>query len=139
MNFKIFSDSLDFLVLLHQGKRTFRKDSYEIYFCLLHHPGGPDALVSGFKPFMDNKLVSEGLKKIAEQFALPDHTGPVHIVNFEGITDDEERERIQRDAFERAHYLLPNLGLRWPPREKHMKLSGAFKYRGTDSIQAHPF
>ncbi len=49
-------------------------------------------------------------RKIAVKFASPDHTGPVHIVNFEGITDEEERDRIQRDAYERVNYLLSNLG-----------------------------
>lgn len=91
--------------------RLKEKDSYDIYFCLTYHPGGLDALVAEFKPFMDNKLAVEGLHKIAEQFASPNHTGPVHIVNFEGITDEEEKNRVLRDAYERVNYLISNLGI----------------------------
>jgi hypothetical protein len=102
-----------FLIMkgMAMASRLKEKDAYDIYFCLTHHPGGLDALISEFKPFMEHKLAIEGLQKIAEQFATPNHTGPVHIVHFEGITDEEERDRIQRDAYERVHYLLSNLGV----------------------------
>ncbi len=91
--------------------RLKEKDAWDILFCLKHHPGGLKALVEEFRPYTTNKLVSEGLSKIAEKFASPEHIGPKHIADFEGIEDSEERERIQRDAYERIHYLLSNLGV----------------------------
>ena len=79
------------------GNRLKEKDAYDIYFCLLNHPKG-----------LDN-LVKEGLEIIKEKFASPDHVGPKHIADFEEITDEEERARIQRDAFERISYLINEL------------------------------
>jgi hypothetical protein len=94
------------------AKRIKEKDSYDIYFCLTHHPEDLDGLISEFKPLMQNKLVVEGLSKIAEKFASPDHMGPTHVANFEEIKDKEERDRIKRDVYERVQYLLTQLGIK---------------------------
>ena len=91
------------------GNRLKEKDAYDIYFCLLNHPKGLDNLVGEFRPYKQNKLVKEGLEIIKEKFASPDHVGPKHIADFEEITDEEERARIQRDAFERISYLINEL------------------------------
>jgi hypothetical protein len=56
--------------------------------------------------------VSEGLLKISEKFMSPEHIGPRQIADFEAVTDIEAREALQRDAFERANYLLRKLGIR---------------------------
>ena len=56
--------------------------------------------------------VNEGLKKIADKFASPDHRGPNHTVRFSEITDEEEQARIERDAYERVNYLIQNL-MKW--------------------------
>ena len=48
----------------------------------------------------------EGLDKIAQKFASPDHVGPRFVADFEAATDPEERVRLQRDAFERVDRLL---------------------------------
>ena len=37
------------------------------------------------------------------------HIGSVHVADFLEITDHEERDRLQRDAFERVNYLLAKL------------------------------
>jgi hypothetical protein len=37
--------------------------------------------------------------------------GPKSVAEFEGIDDPEERERIQRDAYERVNALLSGLGI----------------------------
>lgn len=89
--------------------RYKEKDAYDIYYCLLNYPGGLDALIAEFKPHMDNHLVKEGLKKIAEKFASPDHSGPNHVVRFFDITDEEEQARIERDSYERVNYLSHDL------------------------------
>jgi hypothetical protein len=91
--------------------RIKEKDAWDIYYCLIHHPGGLDALAKDFKPRVGNGLVAESLAKISEKFASPLHVGPRHVADFEGVTDTEEREAIQRDAFERMSYLFEKLGL----------------------------
>ena len=94
------------------ASRMKEKDSWDIYYCLVHHPGGIEKLVGEFKAFKNNRLVREGLVKIGEKFESPDHIGPKHIVDFEEIVENDERIRIQRDAFERVNYLLTELDLR---------------------------
>lgn len=91
--------------------RIKEKDAWDIYYCLTNYEGGLDGLIKEFKPYMDDGLVKEGLSKIAKHFASIDHTGPKHVADFDEITDEEERARIQRDAFERVNYLLENLGI----------------------------
>lgn len=89
--------------------RLKEKDAYDIYFCVTNYPGGIDALVDDFRPHASHGLVVEALVKIAAKFASPDHVGPVHIVNFMSISEQEDRERLQRDAFERVDYLIKKL------------------------------
>lgn len=43
---------------------------------------------------------------IALDFKRIDSAGPVWVANFLEITDDEEKERIQRDAYERVNALI---------------------------------
>jgi len=66
----------------------------------------------GYSPLFPGRAVREGLTKISEKFAFPAHVGPKHVADFEAITDSEEREAIQRDAYERVNNLLEKLGIR---------------------------
>ncbi len=91
--------------------RLKEKDAWDIYYCLQEYPGGLDAIVDEFKPHLAHGLVREGLKKIAAQFASEKHVGPKWVADFDEVTDTEAREFIQRDAFERVHYLLSRLGI----------------------------
>jgi hypothetical protein len=54
--------------------------------------------------------VLQGLKKIADEFASIDHSGPNHVADFADAYDDE-RELIKRDAYEYVNYFLTKLGL----------------------------
>lgn len=87
------------------------KDAWDIYFCIRNYEDKPDALVELFKPHIGHGLVQEGLKKIAGKFASPSHVGPKHVADFEEITNLDERDRVQRDAYERVTYLLKQLGI----------------------------
>ena len=89
--------------------RLSEKDAWDIYYCLRYYPGGPDQLVKEFRPHLKHGLVQEGLTKIAEKFASPDHVGPRHVADFEELTDPEERALLQRDAFERVNALIARL------------------------------
>ncbi len=87
------------------------KDSWDIYFCLVNSPGGLDALVQEFLPHVQHGLVVEGLTKIREKFLSADHVGPRLVADFDELTDRDARDLRQRDAFERANYLLAKLGV----------------------------
>ncbi len=92
--------------------RLKEKDAWDVYFTLTNYPGGLDALVEEFKPHLEHGMVQEGLRKIAEKFASPEHVGPKFVADFDEIYDSEERALRTRDAFERVNYLLAALGVR---------------------------
>jgi len=89
--------------------RLKEKDAWDIYYCVRNYPKGLDALIEEFKPYSRNSLVREGLEKIAKHFASEQHIGPKFVADFEEVTDIEEREFLQRDAYERINYLLKKI------------------------------
>jgi hypothetical protein len=89
--------------------RYKEKDAYDIYFTTLHYPGGINEMVKIFQPFKSNKLVREGLGKIKAKFKNIDAPGLVWLTNFEDIDDEEEKERVKRDAYERVNAFLDAL------------------------------
>lgn len=93
-------------------ERYKEKHAYDVYFTILNYPGGTPELVKIFKPFLSNKLVQEGLGKIKAKFIEIDAPGPMWVVNFEEIDDEEERERVRRDVFERVNILLDSLNIK---------------------------
>jgi hypothetical protein len=48
---------------------------------------------------------------IAGKFSSERDFGPRSVADFEGIDDPEEKERIQRDAYERVNALLKKLAM----------------------------
>lgn len=90
--------------------RMKEKDAWDIWYCITNYPGGLDALAEAFRPHVENRLVAEGLSKIKEKFASPEHVGPKWIADFDEIDDSEARAIRQRDAFERVNGLLVRLG-----------------------------
>ena len=97
-----------FLVMkgMAMADRLKEKDAYDIYYCVQNYPNGIEALAAAFRSHAAHGLVQEGLQKIGEKFASPEHTGPKHVADFLEIDDAEERERVQRDAYERIQALL---------------------------------
>jgi hypothetical protein len=89
--------------------RLKEKDAYDVYFCLKNYPGGREALVEEFRSHVSHSLVKEALGKIAEKFASLEHVGPVQVADFMLLDDAEEREQVQRDAFELVDYLVRQL------------------------------
>jgi len=92
-------------------ERFKEKHAFDIYFTVQHFSGGIEALVREIKPHLSNKLVREGLGKIRKKFDSVNAIGPTWVANFEGVEDEEEKERIIRDAFERINTLLDALGI----------------------------
>ena len=112
VNIKI-AGIIPFLVMKGMAlwERYKEKDAYDIYFTLLHYPGGIDELVKTFRPFNSNKLVCEGLGKIRAKYISTEAPGPVWLINFEDVDEEEERERLKRDAYERVNAFLDALGI----------------------------
>lgn len=85
------------------------KDAYDIYFCIKHYPGGIRALAKEFKEFSKHKLILEMREKLKEKFASIEHAGPIDIVSFLEIYDEEEIALTKRDAFEQISLLISSL------------------------------
>ncbi|MFH1943216.1 MAG: hypothetical protein ABIL68_14025 [bacterium] len=102
------ADVVPFIVMkgMALDDRYKEKDAYDIYFTFSNYPGGIKGLAKEFESLKGNKLVVEGLGKIKTKFADLDSQGPVWLVNFLEIDDQEEKDRIQRDAFERVNAFL---------------------------------
>ena len=92
--------------------RYKEKDAYDIYFAVLYYPGGVEQLASVFYPFKSNKLIREGLGKIRAKFRDVESPGPVWVTIFEEIDDEEEKERVKRDVFERVNAFLDGLDIK---------------------------
>ena len=86
--------------------RSKDKDAYDIYFCLKNISGGVKAIADEFQPFIRNKLVVEGLRKIQSKFKSITSIGPIAVVDFMAIEDREERVRLGRDVFETVRDFL---------------------------------
>lgn len=85
------------------------KDAWDIYYCVRNFPGGIDALIEKFHPFLGHGLVEEAIDILSKKFSSPEAVGPVHVAAFEDITDADEQALIQRDAYERLQHLVKNL------------------------------
>ena len=92
--------------------RLKEKDAWDIYYCLLNYPEGLDRIAKEFRPYLENGLVQEGLQKIARHFESEKHVGPRFVADFEEITDTEQRQIKERDAYERVNRLLELIGYR---------------------------
>ena len=54
----------------------------------------------------------EGLSKIKAKFNDVNAAGPIWVANFLEIDDEEHKDLIKRDAFERVNALLEALGIK---------------------------
>ena len=85
------------------------KDAYDIYTTLKYYPGGVRALAVEFAHYKDKALVQEMRKKLSEKFASPEHAGPMDIVAFLDIRDEDERELVKQDSYQQVQYLVNRL------------------------------
>jgi len=83
--------------------RMKEKDAYDIYYCLKQYSDRLDELVAEFKPHLKNRLIQEGLSKLAKNFHSEEHTGPKFVSAFKEFADEDDRTQIERDAFERVN------------------------------------
>ena len=82
------------------------KDAYDIYCTVDNYPGGVKALAMEFAPYIGKELVQKTKQKLQEKFASIEHAGPVDIVLFLGIKDEDEVALIKQDAYQKINYLI---------------------------------
>ncbi len=87
-------------------ERMRQKDAYDIYFCLLHCPGGPAGLARQFAPLRGTATVARALDALRQKFGRLGDVGPVWAgqvaeAHGRGIMAD-----VQRAAFERVSAML---------------------------------
>jgi len=112
------ASSVPFLILksLALFDRRARKDAYDIYYYLKNYPVELNELAEEFEAFLDHELVREGLQRLAICFSSLNSEGPRFVADFMEMEEAEERQRLQRDAYEHVNYLLEKLRLR-PSKE----------------------
>jgi hypothetical protein len=91
--------------------RGKEKDAYDIYYCCKYYPGGINKMADDIAQLTGNALAKEGLGKIKAKFEKVDFIGPVYVADFKEISDEEERERVIREAFELVNTLMGKLGI----------------------------
>lgn len=91
------------------SERRETKDAYDIFFCVLNYPGGNRSLAQEFKKNLHDPSVAEGIEKLKESFSAFDSIGPKAIRDFSREYDDDRRDQIQRDAFERINDLMSRI------------------------------
>jgi hypothetical protein len=103
--------TVPFLVLkgLALFDRRERKDAYDIYHRLKNYPGEISELVGEFAPYLSHEVVRESLDNIGTFFASVKSEGPRFVADFLGPIEKEEREFLERDAYEHVNSLLENL------------------------------
>lgn len=84
------------------------KDAYDIYFLLKHYSGGISGLAKLFEGIKNKKIVTTMKQKLADKFESVNHAGPVDVADFMEAEDDE-REYITRDVYERVQALLTKI------------------------------
>jgi hypothetical protein len=89
--------------------RLKEKDAFDVYFCCRYFPGGIEALVEAIRPILGHKLAIEGLGKIKTKFSELTAIGPVGVVDFLEIDEQDEKARIQREAFEFVNRVMDTL------------------------------
>lgn len=82
------------------------KDAYDIYTTITYYPGGIRALAEAFLPYKDRELIQEMRQKLSEKFASPEHAGPIDIVDFLDLRNEEDRAAAKQDAYQRVRYLV---------------------------------
>lgn len=85
------------------------KDAYDIYYCINHYKGGVKKLLQEMTPYKEKELVKMACEKLSEKFASPNHVGPIDIVKFLNIMNEEETEQIKQDSYQKINYLVNGL------------------------------
>jgi predicted nucleotidyltransferase len=101
----------DFLVMKSYAlkKRDKPKDAYDICYCLDHYLGGAAKIAEIWNVQPRKKHISEAIEILKEKFSELGAYGPSQVVEFHNSTDQDERERQQRRAYELLQNFLSML------------------------------
>ena|SRR6266568_3602074 len=91
--------------------RIKEKDAFDIYYAVRNGQDDVRSLAEAFRPYLGERLVMEGLRKIRSKFQTVDHVGPKWVADFLEITDAGDRAIRIRDAYETVSRLLDLLGI----------------------------
>jgi len=91
------------------GERTSEKDAYDLYMLARYYKEGPKSVLSELRRLRKHGLMKEALRNIEEHFKDTKSLGPVSVAKFMGITDEEEHDRITRDAFELLQFIIQGM------------------------------
>ena len=91
------------------GERTSEKDAYDLYMLARYYKEGPKSVLSELRKLKNHGLMKEALKNIEEHFKDIKSLGPLSVAKFMGITDEEEHDRITRDAFELLQFIIQGM------------------------------
>ena len=87
------------------------KDAYDIYYTIDNYTGGVRTLAKEFELYRDKEIIQDMCQKLNEKFASVQHCGPMDVINFLGLADEEEIMRIRQDAYQKIHYLVERIRL----------------------------
>jgi nucleotidyltransferase AbiEii toxin of type IV toxin-antitoxin system len=101
----------DFLVMKTHAiaGRDKPKDSYDLCYCLEHHPGGLKTLAADWKHRLEDKNVAKAVAILHEKFAGVKAFGPQQVVEFLNPSSVEERQMASRRAFELVRAFLQGI------------------------------
>lgn len=85
------------------------KDAYDIYFLIKHYRGGVHELAKEFAGYGELQIIVEMKEKLSDKFASENHAGPVDVVTFLDVIDEDEEAFIKRDAYEQVQALVKSI------------------------------
>ncbi len=102
----------DFLIMKAHAiaGRDKPKDSYDLCYCLQHHPDGLKAFSADWNQRLEDKNVAKAAAILREKFADVKAFGPQQVVEFLNPNSVEERQMHARRAFELVQAFLQSLG-----------------------------
>lgn len=91
------------------GERASEKDAYDLYMLARYYKDGPESTLSELKVISRHGLMKDAIKNAEEQFKDVKAIGPASVAEFMGITDEEEYNRIIRDAYEVMQFIIKGM------------------------------
>lgn len=95
--------------------RYKQKDAYDIYYCIRHYAGGPEALAQDCRPLLQHASGVVGYQHIAHKFDALEGFGPTCVRQFVEDTQamgERTADQWQQDAFGQVDAWLRAMGLR---------------------------
>ncbi len=94
------------LKALALDRRGKEKDAYDLVYSLRNWPGESAAIAQRLMPYIEDKVVQEGLAVLRDKFRFAEDLGPQWVSRFLDSADQDERAFHAQDAFQRVDALL---------------------------------